>query len=578
VTPSPRSGAQLLISTLEELGIGAVFGVPGTQTAGLFEALRRSSIRTVLTTHELGASFAANGYYRASGRIAALVTIPGPGFAYALPGLAEARADSAGLLHLTLRPAPGSQPRFLLQHVDQAAVAAPLVKQVIDVDRAERLGVEVARACAIAVAGEPGPVLVQVAAEALDETTQPSVRTGAPRPQPRPRDVALLDAVAARLAAARRPVILAGQGAFGAAPDLRRLVERGRIPVLTSPSGRGAIPEDHPLALCFEPLRGDVSTVNGVLDAADLIAVVGCKLTHNGTVGFGLRLPRDRLVQVNADPDALGATYPASLLVEASARELLVHLMHARALEGWTASWEPADVRRWRERLQVPGLRDLPEPTLRGVDGGTAAAFFAALRRAMPRDGILVTDSGLHQVLARRHFDVYEPRGLIVPSDFQSMGFGVPAALGAKLAAPTRSVVAVIGDGGLLMAGMELATAAREQIPVVVVVFNDGRLNQIRLHQIATFGHAHATDVAALDLRALAAALGVGYVRLAHDAEATLRSAMASRRPSLVEIGVGDGPGLKIAQVRRVATATARQALGERAVGWLKGVVGRAFR
>jgi acetolactate synthase I/II/III large subunit len=576
VTAAPRQGNEVVCATLEALGVTTVFGVPGTQNVGLFEALRKSRIRTVLATHELGAAFMANGYARASGRVGVLVTIPGPGFAFALGGLAEAQADSAALLHITDRPAPSPRRRFHLQHIDQATVAGPLVKVVFDVDRADRIAAELVGAFDLALAGEPGPVLLQIAGEALAGTTEESVGPQTRRAHPAPPEPASLEELARRLAVARRPLIFAGQGTFGAAAELRELVERCAIPVLTTPSGRGVIAEDHPLALCFVSQRGDVAAANALLEAADLVLAVGCKLTHNGTVGFALRLPSDRLVHVNSDREALGTGYPAALAIATSSEAVLRHLLDAPALARRAAStWDEAAVEQWRRRLQVTGPRDLPEPALRGVEDGTPAAFFAALRRALPRDAILVTDSGLHQVLARRHFDVLAPRGLIVPCDFQSMAFGVPAAIGAKLAAPERQVVAVVGDGGFRMSGMELTTALRDQVPVTVIVFNDGQLNQIRLQQLSEFGHAQSVELGALDLELMAAALGLDYCRPEGRIEAALRAAATSGRSTLVEVEVGDSPAVRRMRAGSLARGTARGLLPAVAVDWIKRALGR---
>jgi acetolactate synthase-1/2/3 large subunit len=307
-----------------------------------------------------------------------------------------------------------------------------------------------------------------------------------------------------------------------------------------------------------------------------VILAVGCKLTHNGTVGFGLRLPADRLVRANADGEVHAEHYPASLAIQVSTGALLEHLLCAAGLQRGTASsWDAAEVRRWRERLQAPGLRDLPEPVLHGVEGGTAAAFFSALRRALPRDAILVTDSGLHQILARRYFDVFAPRGLILPTDFQSMGFGVPAAIGAKLAAPRQPVVAIVGDGGFLMSGMELVTAVRERVPLTVVVFNDGQLNQIRLQQHRDFGHAHSVELGTPDLETFAASVGLGYLRVAGDVEAGLRAALASQQPTLVEVAVGDSPAIRVRHAKGLTRGAVRGLLGARSIGWLKRMLGR---
>jgi acetolactate synthase-1/2/3 large subunit len=547
-----------------------VFGVPGTQNVDLYEAIRRSTLRSVLTTHELGAAFMANGYARASGKLGVVVAIPGPGFAYTLAGLAEAKLDSVPLLLITGEPARRPEGRvFYHQAIDQPAIARPLVKEVIEVGRAADVQAAVTRACELALHGEPGPVVLQVSETAMAEPAE-----AAPRPVATSMgsDAAQLDAIVARFMGARRPVILAGQGAAGAAAALRRLVDRWSVPVVTTPAGRGVLPEDHPLALGFDQASGNVAVLNKLLQRADCVLAVGCKLSESGSVGFALQLPADRLIHVDTASHVLAANHPAALTACARAEDVFERL--ASVLCGQTTerdtAWSGAEVSAWRMRLRTAGKDRFPEPRFPGLLQGTAAAFFSALRRAVADDAILVTDSGLHQSLARLHFEVRAPRGLIVPNDFQAMGYGVPAAIGAKLAAPARPVVAIIGDGGLVMAGMELLTAAREGIPVVVVVFNDGKLNQIRVQQLAAVGHAHDVTLRTPNLAAFAQALGIGYARLSGDPEPALRAAVAARGPTLIEAVVGDSPAIRTLQVRGLARHTARRALGPAVTAWIK--------
>jgi acetolactate synthase-1/2/3 large subunit len=200
----------------------------------------------------------------------------------------------------------------------------------------------------------------------------------------------------------------------------------------------------------------------------------------------------------------------------------------------------------------------------------TAGSFFAALRRILPRNGIVVTDSGLHQGLVRRHFDVLAPRGLILPSDLQSMGFGLPAAIGAKLASPERPVVVVLGDGGFAMSGMELLTAVREKIPLTVIVFNDGRLNLIRLQQFSNFGRSESVDILNPDFGAFAAAVGARYALVDGNAEGVLRSAVGSTHVTLVEVLVGDSPAIHLIRAKGFTRETARRVLGPGIVRWIK--------
>ena len=274
---------------------------------------------------------------------------------------------------------------------------------------------------------------------------------------------------------ARRPVLLVGLGALAGAARLRRLVEKRAVPVFTTPSGRGALPEDHPMAMGFDVVRGRVDVANELFDRSDLILAVGCRLGHNGSAGFQLRLSVDRLAHVDIDPEALGANYPTAVSVRCDAKEFLGLLMAHPSFEQPT-EWTPGELAGFRERLRSPASAR-SEPAIRGGSEVGAGDFFASLRVVLPPSTILVTDSGEHQVLTRRHYDVLSPRGLIVPTDFQTMGFGLPASIGAKLGAPERPVAALIGDGGFLMSGMELVTAARDAIPLLVIVFNDGTLN-----------------------------------------------------------------------------------------------------
>jgi acetolactate synthase-1/2/3 large subunit len=542
--------------------VDCVFGVPGTQNVALYEALRRSGLRAVLATHELAASFMANGYTRASGRIAPLVTIGGPGFSYALAGLAEARHDSAALLHITGRPPAGGR-KFEFQAIDHRAISAPLVKAFVSLDRPDEVADRTFEALALAREGEPGPVLLECASEALEGIpagpAQPAPRPAAPSPPEQP-----IHQASALLAAARRPLLMAGQGAADAAPLVRRLAEALGAPVFTTASGRGVLPEDHPLALCFDFSRGGVDALDELVEESDCVLVLGCKLGAAGTGIFQLRLPQDRLIRVDTSPEVLAGNYPARLSICARVEGVLERLLPRLESRGAAAAggWPAQDVARRREQLRSARDGFPPDPVVRGVTPATPAAFFAALRRALPRDGIVVSDTGLHQALVRRHFEVLTPRGLVFPSDFQSMGFGLPAAIGARLAAPGRPLVLVIGDGAFANSGMELLTAVREKIPLAVVVFNDGRLNWIRVQQLATSGMAHGVDLLNPDFALFAEAMGARYALVDGDAEEVLERAVASDEVTVVEVRLGDSGAIHLARARGLARGALRRTVG----------------
>lgn len=563
------TGAQLICRALEDAGVGHVFGLPGTQNVELFEALRGSSrLRTVVATHELSAAMMANGYHRASGRLAVLATIPGPGFTWAMTGLTEAALDSAALLHLVAMPAVTSGQRFQLQAIDQAAMAAPVTRARFRIDHADEIVHTLQQACAHATEAEPGPVLVEFAPAALAGKTVAAITGGTAPPLADEPDASRLDELAGILRRSQRCVVLAGQGCGHAGAALLRLVERLGALVVTTTSGRGAVPEDHPRSLGFELAGNSAKTLNAVVEAADRVLAIGCKFSHNGSRGFALRIPPERLMHVDASAEVLRAgNYPAQHSLRADAGEFL-DAMLARLSSGPAANegWSAATVADFRRRGRAEANGEGVQPRIHGTRSGRCADFFDALRRAMPRESILVLDSGQHAMLARLHYPVLCLRGLLLPTNLQSMGFGIGAAIGAALAMPGRPVVAVIGDGGLAMSGLELLTAVREGLALTVIVFVDGAYGLIRNQQIAATGHAFGTEFSGPDIEALAAAIGARHVRLRQDADTVLTDAIAGGGVTLVEVAVGDS--LPMHWMR--AKGRVKRALGPSRLGWLK--------
>jgi len=569
-----RTGAQLACDTLEALGVEVVFGLPGTQNLPLFEALRTSRIRTVVATHELGAGFMANGYARASGKVGVLGTIPGPGFTYALTALAEAWHDSAPVLHIAGAPAECPGRSYLLQALDQRAMAGPVVKGVFRIARTADLPAVLTEAHTLALGGEPGPVLVELVPGALfgEADVPPSIAPGGPE---KATALEAAHAVGKRLRIAQRPLLIAGQGAAGGSRALRALAEALGCPVVTTLSGRGTFPEDHPLSLWLDMGGEGIHVLNEAIASADLVLALGCKFSHNGTGGFRLTVPAERLVHVDAAVEVLGANYPASLACAADVPLVLAALVeHYLPIRLSIGGWSVAEIGSLRGRAAERSEAGVVEPRIAGVQTPTPAAFLESVRRSVPRDTLLVTDSGLHQALARRHWRTLEPRGFIAPSDFQSMGFGIPAGIGASLATG-HPVVVLTGDGGFNMAGLEILTAVRERVPLVVVVFNDGQFGLIRLQQLGDYGRTHGVGLVNPDYAGLAAALGADYALVQGDAGAAVGAALQAGRPAILEVLVGDSADLMLLRARSVVRETARRLLPTAAVGWLRRWRGR---
>jgi acetolactate synthase-1/2/3 large subunit len=484
----------------------------------------------------------ATGYAKASGRVGVLTTIPGPGFVYALAGIVEAHHDSVPLLWLTLRQAD-SERAFQLQRIDQEAMARPVVKRCIYIERAEELANALYDAHAEAAGGEPGPVLVEIAAGVLEADC---VRVQ--RSPHRVDEVVDIAALAARLRASVRPVIYAGQGAQGAAERVRRLAERLNAPVLVTSSGRGVLPDFDPLAFVQDFSTGVGRIVPELIGRADLVLALGCKFTHNGSAGGQLDLSPEKLVRIDSSAEVLAANYPAELAIHARVEEVLARL---DAVDLPRSEWPDDELVAWRTRLRGENSVPVPhEPVLSDAQPNTVREFFRVLSDETAGKALYAADAGLHQVLTRRYAVATLPRGLLCPSDFQSMGFGLPGAIGAALARPEARVIACIGDGGLALSAGELLTAVREGIDLVVVVFNDGRLNLIRRQQVTRFGHESGVRLRNPDYAALAEAVGCSYFAVAGNVEPVVQHAIATRGVRLVELRLADTPSFHLQRAR----------------------------
>jgi len=560
------NGADLVCSVLRRLDVQCVFGLPGTQNVRLYEAMRAAGLRRVVSADEGSAAFMAAGYARASGRVGVLTTIPGPGFVYALPGIVEARHDSVPLLWITLRQADIGR-AFQLQRIDQAQMAAPAVKHCLHIGSGDALVTTLAAAHELARAGEPGPVLVEIDAALLDTNAADS--TLAPSRPAMPKTQAL----AARLAESRHPVLYVGQGAQDGSEAVRALARRLAAPVLCTSSGRGVLPDTDELAFTKDFSTGVGLVVPDLIEKADLVLTLGCKFTHNGSGGGELSLPEAKHVRVDASPEVLSANYPASLVVEGRVEDVLSTLASTSLP---VSHWRSEDLRALRARLAAESAVPVPlEPTLPDLRGGSIRTFFDALSEAAGERGVYVADAGLHQALTRQYARVLRPRGLLCPSDFQSMGFGLPGAIGAAIAEPQAEVVACIGDAGLVLSMGDLLTAAREGVSLVVVVFNDGQMSLIRRQQLTNYGHESGVAVANPDYAALAQAIGCSYFPVAGDPLELARQVFAAGGLRLVELRLADRPSLEWQRLRAVVREGLRARLPSGVVQSLKRLLGR---
>ncbi len=531
-----RTGGQLIVQALERAGVRHCFGVPGESFLGVLDALYDSAIKVVSTRHEGGASFMAAGYARTSGEIGVCFGTRAVGTANMAIGIHNARQDSLPMLAFAGQVNRSFAGREAFQEVDLVAAMRPLSKWAVEIPSADHAPEIMARAVNIATSGRPGPVFLSIPQDVCDELSAavPRAPTPVAAAYPDPAAIALLlDA----LLAADRPLIFAGGGLYNSPRALDLLVrfaELTEIPVITSWRHHDEFPNDHPLFLGCTSL-GTSPTVWERLREADVMLVLGNRMQETSTNGYTLPLTSTQLFQVDVDPASFVNHRSPELAVLADAGATLSALIH-RAPQlaprrDEHRSRNRADRRRFEKATVVP------EAPLAG-DGVPYAHVMRTLASTLSADTIIATDAGNFYGWLARYYRFRQPRTYLGPAS-GAMGFGLPSAIGAKIALPETPVVSLSGDGGFLMTAAELETAARYGVAVVAIVLDNARQGTIRMHQEAQFpGRVIATDLGVTDLSAVARGLGAdGYlVDDSSDFGPALQAALASGAPSVIQV------------------------------------------
>ncbi|MEV5842802.1 thiamine pyrophosphate-binding protein [Streptomyces sp. NPDC051985] len=524
--PAGRNGGDLVVETLAGLGATTVFGLPGQHALGMFDALRRSSLRYVGLRVENNAGFAADAYGRVTGEAAPLLLSTGPGALTSLAALHEAASASAPVLAISSQiPTAGlggGRHGYLHELPDQSASFRGVVKSVHTVRTPSQIPSAIAAAWKSALTAPHGPVWVEIPQDVLlAETTLPVVTAVDATPDelaPRPE----LTAVAADLLSrAARPAIIAGGGVVraDASGKLLQLAEKLNAPVVTTFGGKGAFPWNHPLSL--QSWLEDRHTTD-FLEDADVLLVVGSGLGELSS-NYHTFAPRGRVVQIEADLGKLESNHPA-LGIHADARLALQALLETVADRP-----DASAPTRVREVLAKVSARIAAQELTLEQD------VLASVRRALPAGSPSCWDMTILAYWAWSAFDAHAPNLMHSAQGAGGLGYGFPAALGAAAADPTRPVLAVSGDGGALYSIAELATATQYDLPVTWLIIDDGGYGILREYMTDTFGEATATELSRPDYVALAESFGVPGVRTTPETlEADLTKALATPGPSVV--------------------------------------------
>ncbi|MGL6073456.1 MAG: thiamine pyrophosphate-binding protein [Fimbriiglobus sp.] len=532
------TGAQAIAHALRAEGVGCVYGIPGAQENELWDEFKAVGVPYLLAAHEYGAACMADGYARVTGQPGVLCVVPGPGVTNALTGLGEALLDSSPIVALVGDVATGEKYRpFQVHSLDTVALLKPVCKCVLAVTDVRQIAEAVRRAFRLAAAGEPGPVAVVVPFHLLIEVAE--FRTPRSPDVPSPWDQAAFEKALALLADTSSQVgIYAGVGCMNASAALTQVAEVLQAPVATSVSGKGVIDERHPLAVGWGFGAHASAVAEKAFAHVQTLLAIGVKFSEVSTGFYGN--PRiANVIHVDIQPSNLGKAYTADVCVPSDAGLFLGQVLtHADRLRRPSSKGLVTRIQAAKADEEKSLCHIAPRPC--GID---PLAVIASLRRLLPESAALFMDVSASEHLAAEHIPARQPRTYFNPVDNQAMGWSLPAAIGAARICPSRLVVALMGDGCLLMSMTELATAARESIPVKVLILDDHAYHYMQMLQEAAYRRTTATKLAKLDYRALATGFGLGYCEActADQLEPALRTAFSTPGPVLVRIATDYG-------------------------------------
>ena len=536
-----RAGAAL-VDVLAAHGVTHVFGLVGSSTMEVYDALfDNKDVRYVGAKDERAAAGMADGFARATGRLGVVMAgQSGPGVTNLVSGLAAAKAARSPVVSIGGAVSTRHWQLDAFQEVDQESLLAPVTKAVLAALRGERVADVVDRACRLAMAHPRGPVHVNIPRDVFTEECAPVDRAAVtPVPEPSVLDRDAADKLVAMLAAARRPVLVAGAGVkwTGCGDRVLQLSQRFRAPVATSAGHRDAVANDHELFLGQMGARGS-ALANEVIREADLVVGLGTRFGFNSTFFDPTIFAADALlVQSDVDPAQLGRYVPGAHTVLADSRELCALLLAE------TAETVPDTDIAWADgvRDRVAAMRRdraTPPPETPALNPDQ---FFHVMRTCLPRDTIVTLDAGTWCLRASELLDFHEAPALFTPLDFASLGFAFPAAIGAKIARPDRPCVAAIGDGGALFAISELATLREYDVPVVLVIMDNNAWGAEKAYQHDYYRSRYiGTDLPAIDFVAIAEGFGVPgrWASTTTELADCLDEAIAAGQPRVVSVAV----------------------------------------
>jgi acetolactate synthase I/II/III large subunit len=512
-----KTGAQLTVYALEQIGITHTFGIPGVHNTELYDTLNSSKIITpVLVTHEGGGAFMADAISRTSGNTGCLMIVPAAGMTHAMSGIGEAYLAGIPMLVISGGIRTDTGRAYQLHDLDQHKILSGITKKSWKVESHKDIIPVIYKAYETAISGEPGPVFVEIPVNiqlfrgAIDEMPVFDYNRELPEP-----DEEMIKLAAKLLSNAERPGIFAGWGAADATEQLIQIAELLEAPVATTLQGLSVFPGSHPLHTGMGIGEYAVPASEKAFERCDCLLAIGTRFGEIPTGSFGMKVP-ETLIHIDINPDVFNKNYQAACAIHGDSKNVLTKLLEimkrpesAEARSVKIRGIIKTAKQEYREEWEAASVDDKVNPWL----------FFKELRKQLHDDAILTVDDGNHTFLTAELFEVRNSRHLISPTDFNCMGYCVPAAIGAKIANPDKQVAGIAGDGAFLMTGMELVTAATYKAGVAIFVFNDGELSQISQGQQIPYNRKVCTSIGKVRLEGMAIATGGRYIRIGNNSE-----------------------------------------------------------
>ena len=536
------SGSEALMRSLEHEGVKTLFGYPGGAIMPVFDALydHRDRLNHILVRHEQGAAHAAQGFARVSGEVGVCLVTSGPGATNTITGIADAMIDSTPIVVIAGQVGAGLLGTDAFQEVDLVGVTQPISKWSYQIRRAEDVAWAVARACYIARSGRPGPVVLDFAKNAqVDMTDYEPVNVDFIRsydPDPETDSTAVAEAVAL-INAAKRPLVLVGQGVElgNAQKELQNFVEKADIPCGCTLLGLSALPSNHRLNKGMLGMHGNLGP-NVKTNECDVLIAVGMRFDDRVTGKLETYAKQAKIIHLDVDPSEIGKNVAVDVPVLGNCKRtlsLLTELIQPQKHEEWIASFKPYEEKEFNQVIEKEVF-----PKEGPINMGEVVN---AVSEATHNEAILVTDVGQNQMMACRYFKFTKPRSIVTSGGMGTMGFCLPAAIGATFGRPDRTVCAFMGDGGLQMTMQELGTVMEQKSPVKIILMNNNYLGNVRQWQAMFFNRRYSfTPMMNPDYMQIASAYGIASRRVMSREELNdgIQEMLSTDGPFLLEVCV----------------------------------------